>query len=215
MPAPSPLITLAILCSAGLAIAGHYLRPPRPVLIYIFKPLTTILIILVALLSGAFPADAYARAVVLGLNFSLAGDVFLMLPHERFMQGLVAFLLAHICYIVAFHGGAAARGFAWVLLGLLAFGAAVLAYLWKGVPPRMRIPVLIYMTAILLMASLAVGRALGQPSAKTLSAALGALLFVASDSLLAINRFRRPFHPAQAFILGVYFAAQYLIALSV
>ena len=37
-----------------------------------------------------------------GLLFSLVGDVSLMLPNERFIQGLVSFLVAHLCYIVAF-----------------------------------------------------------------------------------------------------------------
>ncbi len=65
------------------------------------------------------------------------------------------------------------------------------------------------------MAALAVGRSLGSMSAGTAAAAIGALLFMASDAMLAINRFRRPFRLAQAAVLGCYFAGQLLIALSV
>jgi uncharacterized membrane protein YhhN len=49
----------------------------------------------------------------------------------------------------------------------------------------------------------------------TLSAAIGALLFLASDLILAIDRFRRPFHLSHAAVLGSYFAGQWLIALSI
>jgi uncharacterized membrane protein YhhN len=210
-----PLISFAAVLTAGLTIAGHYVKPPRPVLIYIFKPLTTILILLVALLPGIFLSDPYARLIIIGLLFSLAGDIFLVLPDDRFVQGLVAFLFAHISYILAFHEGAAAPGFLRVLLGLLAFGAVVLAYISKGVPARMRIPVIAYIVVILLMASLAVGRAMAQPSTKTLSAAIGALLFMASDGTLSVNRFRYPFRLAEGVVLLTYFAAQWLIAMSV
>ncbi len=48
-----------------------------------------------------------------------------------------------------------------------------------------------------------------------LLACAGAVLFVVSDSVLAVNRFRRPFAAAQAVVLGTHFSAQYLIALSV
>jgi uncharacterized membrane protein YhhN len=49
----------------------------------------------------------------------------------------------------------------------------------------------------------------------TLVALVGAGLFVVSDSVLATNRFVRPFHAAQAAVLSTYFAAQWMIALSV
>jgi len=65
------------------------------------------------------------------------------------------------------------------------------------------------------MAGQAAGRwhALGGDAA--LSAAMGAALFVVSDSALAINRFRAPFRAERALTLGTYWTAQTLIALSV
>jgi alkenylglycerophosphocholine/alkenylglycerophosphoethanolamine hydrolase len=50
---------------------------------------------------------------------------------------------------------------------------------------------------------------------KALLALLGATLFVLSDSALAINRFVRPFKAVHAVVLSTYYAAQWLIALSV
>ena len=76
------------------------------------------------------------------------------------------------------------------------------------------VPVLIYMLVILVMAWRAIEYARQYPSPGPLAAALGALLFVISDSALALNRFARPFRAAQALVLGTYFLAQWLIALS-
>ena len=204
----------AIALSAGLSILGRYIAP-RPLLIYIFKPLTTILILVLALLPGTYLSDSYTRAIVLGLLFSLVGDIWLVLPGDRFIQGLASFLLAHICYAFAFRAGASSPGFIWVVLALAAIGAVLLVWLWGGLSALLKGAVGVYVLAILLMAALAVGRAMVYPSAGSLSAALGALLFVASDATLAIDRFRRPFHLVHVVVLATYFAAQLLIAASV
>ena len=69
---------------------------------YVVKPGTLILVIITALLllRGA-DNTRLALFFVLGLCFSLAGDVFLMLPGERFfIPGLIAFFIAHVCYII-------------------------------------------------------------------------------------------------------------------
>ena len=67
-----PLVSLAVILSAGLTIVLYYLRPPRSTPFYIFKPLTTVLILTAALLPGTFLADPYARAIGLGLLFSVS-----------------------------------------------------------------------------------------------------------------------------------------------
>ena len=84
-----PVISLAVILSASLTIAAHYLRTPRPILIYVFKPLTTILILAVALLPGTFLTDPYVGAIGLGLLFSLFGDIWLMLPGNLFLYVIV------------------------------------------------------------------------------------------------------------------------------
>jgi len=209
------LISLAVILSAAVTIVANYLRPPRPTLIYVFKPLTTILILIVALLPGTFLADRYAGAIGLGLLFSLAGDVWLMLPGNRFLYGLVSFLLAHICYIFAFLPNISASGFPWPVIPLALIGAVILTYLWPALSASLKGAVGLYVAVIVVMAALAVSRSIASFSIGTLSAAIGALLFMASDAMLAINRFRRPFHLAQAAVLGTYFVGQLFIALSV
>ena len=210
-----PVISLAVILSTGLTIVAYYLRPPRPILIYVFKPLTTILILAAALLPGTFAADSYARAIWLGLVFSLLGDIWIMVPGNRFLFGLASFLLAHVCYIFAFLTHAPASGFPWPVLPLAFIGVIILVYLWPALSAGLKGAVSLYFAVIVVMATLAASRALAHFSTDTLSAGIGALLFMTSDAILAIDRFRRPFHLAQAALLGSYFAGQLLIALSV
>ena len=200
--------------SAGLTIAAHYLRPPRPTLIYVFKPLTTILILTAAILPATVLTDPYAGAIVLGLLFSLIGDIWLMLPGGHFLRGLISFLLAHLFYCYAFLAGGATSAFPWPVLVLAVIGAAVLGYLWSALPTRLRGAVSIYVAVIVAMAGLAGERAIIRFSIGALSAAVGALLFLTSDVILAIDRFRRPFRLASAAVLASYFAGQLMIALS-
>jgi uncharacterized membrane protein YhhN len=209
-----PVVSILVLVSAALTLAGHYLHPPRPLLILLFKPLTTILILVVALLPGTLQSSAYARLIAAGLIFSLVGDVLLVLP-DRFLHGLGAFLLAQVAYILAFRGGAQAQGFAVVALVLAAVAGGMLWYLWPTLGAHLKAPVTVYVVIIALMAALAVGRWLAQPSTSALLAAAGALLFMGSDATLAVNRFRQPFRLAELVVLVTYFAAQWLIARSV
>lgn len=119
---PRRLTSLLILIAACAAIAGTWLDGPWLWLHYIGKPLTTLLILWLALSAQPAVDARYRRAVLAGLVLSLIGDVFLMLPGDRFVLGLVAFLLAHVCYIVAFAPGssAKARALAFVVVAAIA-----------------------------------------------------------------------------------------------
>jgi uncharacterized membrane protein YhhN len=79
----------------------------------------------------------------------------------------------------------------------------------------MKYPVLLYVLVTTAMAGMAAGRFIQWGGEKTLFAFVGAALFMASDTVLAFNRFVRPLRRAQTVILGTYFVAQTLIALSV
>ena len=204
-------LSLLALASALLALRAEYRGPRRHV--YLFKPLTVALLILVALQTKLGTPASYKSLIVAGLLCSLAGDVFLMLPRDRFVQGLMCFLVAHVCYIAAFTFDGAGAVSVRAGAALAVYGALMLGLLWRRLG-RLRWAVLAYVAVILLMAWQASNRWLmaGPPGSHL--AAAGALLFVASDSLLAWNRFRGNFRAAQALVLGTYFAAQWLIALS-
>jgi uncharacterized membrane protein YhhN len=182
--------------------------------VYVFKPLTTALLVLLAASGDPRLASRYTLAIVAGLCFSLVGDVFLMLPSDHFRSGLISFLLAHACYVLAFTSDSRFATPPSPFLLFLAIGCFVLPALWSAIPRRLRAPVLLYVALLLLMAGQAASRSLHLHTTPAWSAALGAGLFVLSDSLLAWNRFRAPFRGATALVHATYFPAQWLIAIS-
>lgn len=212
----SRVLPALVVVAAALAIAAALELLPRP-LLFAAKPLATLLIIVHAWPRG-IDAPAARRLVLVGLVLSLAGDVALLWPREGFLPGLVAFLLAHLAYIAAFSMPLrfAARPLPFVLYGLVA--AAILAGLWEGVPGGLRLPVLAYVACLASMAAQAAGVWLASRGGKdeplARLAAIGGALFMASDALLAINRFAVPLPLSPLWILATYWAAQWCIASS-
>ncbi len=206
------ILTVLVVISAALTISAEYHGPRR--IVYLFKPLTTFCLILLALAPKYPVAPFYRYMIVAGLVCSLAGDVFLMLPSDKFIAGLLSFLIAHLCYIAAFvFAGERTAVYAWAAPPLLLYGGLMLWRLWP-VLGRMRGPVIIYMLVILLMGLAALSRYVETKQNGSLLAALGAFIFIASDSILAVDKFRGRFRLAQLLILSTYFTAQWLIALS-
>lgn len=190
------------------ATAAHGLREWH----MLFKPLAMALALaLVAARArtagGLRPFDTLLMA---GLAFSLAGDVFLMLPGQ-FIAGLVSFLLAHLCYIALFRRDAPWFASGKAALATLALAGGMYAFLFPSLPPALRLPVAAYAGVIALMAAQAIGRATVLRDKHAVGVAAGALLFMLSDSLLAINRFALPLPMAQFWVLATYYAAQILI----
>ncbi|MCF3467071.1 lysoplasmalogenase [Stenotrophomonas maltophilia] len=210
-----------ILLMAILAIVGAFLHGDGRWLHWLAKPATTLLIAAIAWRVRDPAQPSYRRAVLAGMLLSCLGDIALMLPMDAFVPGLVAFLLAHLCYIVAFREGLrAGRGLlaASILLG--AFAVLNVLGLWPHLPAPMRMPVLAYVVVLASMAMLALARQWRspQPAVEARSApwaAVGALLFVASDSLLAWDRFAGGLPLASLLVLSTYYGAQYAIARSV
>ncbi|MFL6255400.1 MAG: lysoplasmalogenase [Pyrinomonadaceae bacterium] len=204
------LLSTLVLASALLDIRAEHLGERRRV--YVFKPLTTALIILFALQGTNAASGAYRALVVAGLVCSLVGDVFLMLPRDRFVTGLLSFLFAHLCYIAAFMlDGWRVSG--WAAAAFTVYGFRMLSLLWPRLG-KLKVPVVVYVFVIMLMAVEASSRWLAVGGRASAAACAGAVLFVVSDSALAWNRFVDGFRYAQLLILGTYFAAQWLIALS-
>jgi uncharacterized membrane protein YhhN len=211
LPAPiNALLCLLALASAVACIVAY--ETEHDSIARFFKPLTMLFVLAVALQPSLSTPPVYRALVVAGLTFSLAGDVFLMLPSDRFIPGLASFLIGHLLYIGAFAG--AAEPSLLTLLPLLAAASIIYAVLHRHLG-KLRGAVLLYIAAIVAMAWLAADRWLAVGQLGSLLACIGALLFVVSDGALAINRFARPFRGAQAVVLGSYFPAQMLIALSI
>jgi sterol desaturase/sphingolipid hydroxylase (fatty acid hydroxylase superfamily)/uncharacterized membrane protein YhhN len=180
----------------------------------VFKPLTMVFaIIFVATRAYSTRATGRFNALLLAaLVFSLAGDVFLMLPGNYFIPGLASFLVAHIFYIALFRQGQGWFPSKRALAAVLVVGATMYAIVWGGLgDPVLKIAVAAYVSVISLMAAQAIGRATVQGDAAARWVALGACIFMVSDSLIAINKFVTPVALSSLWILATYYCAQMLI----
>ena len=173
--------------------------------IFVGFPIAFTLLILALALSLPAASQEYRWAIAAGLLLSTAGDVFLMLPRDRFVAGLASFLVAHLCYLRAFAIEAPFGAAPLLWLPFFAAGGIVVALVWPGLKPALRAPVVAYVIVIAAMAGQAAGR----------WSVLGSGEALAAAAVLAIDRFRRPFRAARAVTLASYWSAQLLIALSV
>ena len=160
---------------------------------YILKPA-----VLVTILAWLGLSDGFSGWMIwfsLGILFSLVGDVLLMLPRERFLAGLVAFLGAHLAYIVGFNPSLPPLNLSSLVITLLAIIAEL--QLYRLIVQRLRlagrdkllVPVTIYSLVLSLMAIsalLTLTNPAWQPASAILVSA-GAILFMLSDTSLALN----------------------------
>ncbi len=157
----------------------------------------------------------------LGIFFSIIGDVLLMLPNERFVGGLAAFLLAHVCYIVGF-STQIPQSMIFAVIMLVVIGAvawSIYRRLAQGIAAKglqkLILPVRLYAAVISVMLFSA-WMTVTYPhwsSATAVIVIIGATLFFASDSLLAWNRFITPLRNGRLAVMITYQLGQILIAL--
>ncbi|MFN3875704.1 MAG: lysoplasmalogenase [Flavobacteriales bacterium] len=191
-------------------------------LVFACKPLMLLVLSSWFFFNSRRYGDRFTLLIQAGLFFSWLGDIALMLDHLDafyFIIGLGAFLLAQLCYTMGFAQNVADAGGGQGLLVASLLAALVLAYaglfgydLLGRMDPEAQAPVGIYIVAITCMgvaAALRFGRTY-LPSFVMVFA--GAVLFIASDSILATSRFIRPVGHAGWSVLLTYAAAQYLIA---
>lgn len=216
------LYALFVVC-AVLAIAGSLLAGGEESgwrwLHYLTKPTATVLLLVAVLRNMAPSSRAYGMAIVIGLAFAAAGDLFLMLPGDYFLAGLVCFLLTHCAYIWALTRDSRFAADKRIFALFAMVGLIIIAGLWSSLPVEMRIPVVIYALALAAMAAQAISRdrqLSGEAPQKSAArfAALGGLFFMASDTLLAYGRFRWDIPYSAIWVLGTYYAAQWLFARS-
>ncbi|MBC7348592.1 MAG: lysoplasmalogenase [Candidatus Aminicenantes bacterium] len=205
----SAAFIFSILVSATAAIIADH-RNQR-LLAYFFRPFTIILMI--GLLVETRPYSFYRNAVVAGLALCLLGEVMMMLKKKRFLTGLAFFLGALAVFTVAFYSRVTREFLSWPVIPLALLAAAVLFLIWPGLK-RERAPVLLYLLVLLTMTRVGLEQPHQLPGTGPWLAAAGSFLFLLSDSVLAINRYRRPFSSAQVIILSTFYLALLLLALS-
>lgn len=163
----------------------------------------------------------FSKLIFTGLFFSLAGDIALLFGGgggNFFLIGLAAFLVAHVFYSIAFfrdykYDPQASKKVGHLMLFLMA-AFTIAFYIWlRPYLAEMKIPVMAYMVVISTMAILAGYR---YQRVNPLSFQLilaGAIFFIVSDTLLAINKFVMPFLYSGVFIMATYMLAQFLITM--
>ncbi|MFY8275411.1 lysoplasmalogenase [Pseudoalteromonas sp. SSDWG2] len=184
----------------------------KDALCYVFKPLTTVLIIALAW-SQTSTLTAVHYWVFVGLVLSLLGDIFLMLKKDYFLQGLIAFFFAHVAYVVAFTHTCEFALSTMLLVALLVYAGLLIAILNKQLG-RLRIPVYAYAAALTLMVLTSYNFYQVSDYQLGVFTFVGALFFMVSDSILAYRRFIKSYIWSQPAILLTYYLAQTLIALS-
>jgi uncharacterized membrane protein YhhN len=164
----------------------------------------------------------FQRFLLTGIIFSLGGDTLLMLVENGpklevfFLLGLGSFLLAQLSYGWAFlnysadQPGLVARQ-PWWALPFLFYLAVMLVVLWPGLNVDLKIPVTVYATAIVAMCIAAYNLKGVAPTLPWRRLMAGVLLFVLSDSLIALNKFIAPIAYARLWIMLTYLTGQLLI----
>lgn len=177
---------------------------------YVAKPLVMAGLIAVALVLD--PVSALERNLFLvALTLGLISDVFLMLPGDLLLPGLVAALVEHVAYIAGFR--ARALDVPWLIVGavIAIASAAVFVPIYvralRRKQPKLVGPVLAYVAVFIVMVASAGGTG-------SLVALAGALLFFYSDALLGWYRFVDPLPWGRPANIVAYHAGQALLVLS-
>ena len=185
---------------------------------YITKPLLMPLLIVLFIFQTTGFNSSLKKWIVLALAFSWAGDVLLIFESTNgnfFIFGLVAFLIGHIFYILFFENVIRKEGLRknyWWFLPVIVYYIALIYFLSPKLGD-MRLPVRIYGIVIsyMLIQALQTGKIKNMAAATLMIG--GAVLFITSDSILAVNKFYESFAYAGIAIMLTYGIAQLLITL--
>ncbi len=196
-------ITVSLLDILGIILDKYYLR-------LFFKPLILPSILLMYALFVPFKNKWYVGALV----FSFLGDVFLLFSGKPyFMLGLGAFLLAHLCFIKVVLQKIVKADINKMLLSFIIFFAFLfgLLFVLKGHLGKMQIPVIVYGIVITSFGALSLTNYLQNKTKAALVLFIGALIFISSDTMLALNKFYKPNEFLNLMVMLSYIVAQYLI----
>ena len=205
-------LAVALFAAAIVIAAVDWVSVARRIrwLEYVTKP--GFMLALIACAAALHPASSNERVFfIIALTLGLVSDVFLMLPRDLFLAGLVAALVEHLAYISGFrarelHVGMLLEAAVIALLSVAVFLPPIYRSLRSG-HPRLVFPVLVYVTVFVIMVASAGGTgswvALG-----------GALLFFYSDAVLAWNRFVNPLLYGRVANIVPYHLGQAVLVLS-
>lgn len=179
-------------------------------LLYVFKPFVMLALLFLYTSSVSDINKWYSTALI----FSFFGDVFLMYSGQLpFKIGLISFLIAHILFIKIVIHRIKKVSFLSILTAVIPFAVflSLLIYTIKDSLGELLIPVIIYGFTISMFGVVSLINYVETKSAKSIWMLIGAIVFMISDTLLAINKFYLPKEVFGVLIMGTYIIAQYLI----
>ncbi len=178
---------------------------------YLLKPGTMVVIILIAVMGLGNSSSTFSWWILAGLLFSILGDIFLMLPKDRFVYGLVSFLAGHICYVVAFLSLPSSGEINLLVIGaLLVVAILYLLKLSKGVLNSGGIVLFLAVTGYVAIITSMVWAAFYSQQPIIIA---GAILFFFSDAILAWDKFVGKLTYRNYLVMIPYYLAQYLFAI--
>jgi len=169
-------------------------------------PVSTLIVLVFRNMRG------FARICLVGaLICSVCGDILLDLPYTNvFIFGLVAFLAGHLFYTVLFFRYAKSPdGFGKMIMAGLMLFAGVMIWIFRGIATALYGPVVLYIVVIVTMC---IGALLVPAENRRLF--LGALMFIASDVVLAVNKFLFVIPYGRIINISLYFIAQFMIIMA-
>lgn len=184
------------------------------------KPLLMILLIVYYVFGRNEKLSGLSKLIIGALVFSWFGDILLMLQGRVegiFIFGLAAFLIAHISYIFAYKQAKYVepheqnKTFLNTRIVFLIFIGGTLLYMLYPYLGELLMPVILYTVIIIVMGIFALLRRGWTSDKSFIMVYSGALLFIMSDSMIAINKFMSPIVQARLLIMATYIAAQFLI----
>ncbi|WP_432363212.1 lysoplasmalogenase [Sporosarcina sp. UB5] len=183
--------------------------PPDPIGFKIFmKLIPMVLIIMFAAMTPPLVSQNYKRVIIAGLFVCMIADGVIY----WFMAGLITFFIGHLFYIFAFTSASRKRVPIWAAIPLVFYGATMAIWIagsqFAVGESILGVAIIAYIAVILTMGWMAIRTGLRL-------AITGALLFMFSDSVLAIDRFVVEIPFRDAFVMVTYYAAQVFIAASI
>lgn len=187
---------------------------------WFFKPFLLPFLLLAVYFQERFSTK---KILLTALTLSWVGDIILMFADKGelyFIAGLIAFLLSHIFYIILFSKQLKiylkkSKIIFWVGVTAIAFYLIVMMLILLPSLGDLKIPVFVYALTISIMLLFALKGFLNWQKPANSYILIGAIVFVASDSLLAFDKFYAPLQYSSLLVMATYLLAQYLIVIGI
>lgn len=197
---------IAVCLSGWLYVDASYRGPVWQR--WVFKPVTLLLLLLLAWQAPMFEATGYL--ILAGLLATLVGDALTLLPTQRMLYAIGAFFLSHLLYTLYF-ASQMTFSFFWPLpLALLIVGALLVALIWTKLE-AFRLPIMTFIGMTLVMVWLAGELYFFRPTSTSFSGFVGAALLLLGNIVWLGSHYRRRFTADSAITAACYFAGHFMI----